>query len=378
MRGLFAVSVALAALSAGAFEKIALVDSFDFTGACGFDIETPSGTEKVLDHVLLTGADTVYWRNMSGALPRYPSAEESPLARESPLDLRRIPLNEPDRGWVRWYFPKTNLLMHAASAARLRGKGFGIHIPLEENHGEAWTYGAWNLEHPQFWCCRKGGSPSAGTASKTHPEVLAHKLRLVDEILFNGVKAVFVDTLRAGNWTVQSEGASVEEVRAAMTAYIRGIRARIDASGKDVRLVLGVPRFSFAKAGDYTLDSRGVDWRKLAAEGTVDGLAVMSVMPRGGRDIFEETRALYHEFMCHRGKAKVVYFPVAAYGWNFGIPQYCSATGLSREQVTQRLLELADEAGGDGVTLECVDFGNYSKGMCEVIRNFKPKAAAGR
>lgn len=68
-----------------------------------------------------------------------------------------------------------------------------------------------------------------------------------------------------------------------------------------------------------------------------------------------------------------MYFPVAEYGWNHGIPQYCNATGLSKAQVAEKLMALVAEAGADGITLECVDYGNYTKEMCEVIRNFTGK-----
>ncbi|MBO7687390.1 MAG: hypothetical protein J6V72_13445, partial [Kiritimatiellae bacterium] len=65
-------SIALSTLAAtlactplAAFEKIALIDSFDF--GTHFDTETVAGTEQILDHVLLTGADMVLWRNCGGA-----------------------------------------------------------------------------------------------------------------------------------------------------------------------------------------------------------------------------------------------------------------------------------------------------------------------
>ena len=371
MKTLLAIAFAVGVILTGSsFEKIALVDSFDFHGSAGFDIETPEGTEKVLEHVLLTGADTVLWRNMSGALPRYPSAEESRPAKEPPLDLRRLPLNEKDRGWVRWDFPKTNLLVHAGWAVGRRGKGFGIHVPLEENHGEAWTWGTWNLEHPEFWCVPKGGAPWAGAASKTHPDVMAHKLRLVDEILFDGVETVFLDLLRAGSWSPARESAPVEKVREAVTDYIRGIRARCDVTGRKIRFLIGLPHISLGENVDYTFSQCGVDWKALAADGTVDGVVLMAAFLRPGRDVWQETRDVYAHVMRNRGRAKV-YFPVAEYGWNHGIPQYCQATGLSKAQVAERLMTLAAEAGADGVTLECVDYGNYTKEMCEAIKNFK-------
>lgn len=358
----------LVARGLSAFESIALVDSFDYHGKKGFDIETPAGTEKVLDFVLTTGAGTVLWRNMSGALPRYPSVEEASPVKEPPLDLRRLPLNEVDRGWVRWDFPKTNLLMHAAAAARARGRHFGIHVPLEENHGEAWTWGTWNLEHPQFWCVAKRGMPWAGAASKTHPEVMAHKLRLVDEVLFEGVDTIFLDLLRAGCWSPAKEDpAKLEQVRAAAMAYVRGVRARCDATGRKVRLLLGLPHVSLGEKVDYTLFQNGVDWKALAAEGTVDGLVLMAVFPRPNRDIWQETREVYAYVMRNRGRAQV-FFPVSEYSWNHGMAQYCAASGWSKAKVACRLVELAKEAGAAGVVYECVDYGNYTPEMCEVLK----------
>ena len=89
---LFLVVVGLAAGRAPAFEKIAIIDSFDFASV--YDTETVAGTEQILDHVLLTGADTVLWRNCSGATMRYRSQEESPLLMEAPFDPRRVPQDE--------------------------------------------------------------------------------------------------------------------------------------------------------------------------------------------------------------------------------------------------------------------------------------------
>ena len=57
----FAQSILLPVLgcawSVGAFEKIALVDSYDFGQI--FDTETKTGTIRIVDHVLQAGADPV-------------------------------------------------------------------------------------------------------------------------------------------------------------------------------------------------------------------------------------------------------------------------------------------------------------------------------
>ena len=95
-----ALAAALFAASAGAFEKIAYIDSFDYPALQ--ETETAEGSRRILDNVLKTGATTILWRNQSGAVPRYPSAEEARPLKEPPLDKRRIPLSEPVRGWVRF------------------------------------------------------------------------------------------------------------------------------------------------------------------------------------------------------------------------------------------------------------------------------------
>ena len=45
--------------------------------------------------------------------------------------------------------------------------------------------------------------------------------------------------------------------------------------------------------------------------------------------------------------------------------------GRIAEEAVQRLLELARDAGGDGITMEVVDFNNYSPAVCKAIREFK-------
>ena len=94
------VVLALAAGTACAFEKIALVDGFDY--APEMDTETTDGMRKVLERVLETGADTILWRTHSGSVPRYASEAMDLSVVETPLDKRRVPLTLPVRGWVRY------------------------------------------------------------------------------------------------------------------------------------------------------------------------------------------------------------------------------------------------------------------------------------
>ena len=157
----FAATLACAPLAA--FEKIALIDSFDF--GTHFDTETVAGTEQILDHVLLTGADTVLWRNCGGATMRYRSQEEPPLLMEAPLDPRRVPESRPVHGWLRYWAVEPDIVRTAFASCKRRGVARGIHWPYEENHWSHWTLGAWNLSHPQFWCRNARGIPWHGRCS---------------------------------------------------------------------------------------------------------------------------------------------------------------------------------------------------------------------
>ena len=60
---------------ANAFDVVALVDSLDF--AKTYDVETATGTVQVLEHVLLTHANDIWWRDKGGGKMRYPSQCEA-------------------------------------------------------------------------------------------------------------------------------------------------------------------------------------------------------------------------------------------------------------------------------------------------------------
>ena len=200
---LFVLLVGVAVVRLSAFEKIAIIDSFDFASV--YDTETVAGTEQILDHVLLTGADTVLWRNCSGATMRYQSREEAPLLMEAPLDPRRVPESRPVHGWLRYWAVEPDIVCTAFASCARRGVAQGIHWPYEENHWNYWTLGPWNLSHPQYWCRNANGVPWHGRCSFAFPEVLAHKLRLLDELLDRKPQTIFFDLFRSGNWTVADE-----------------------------------------------------------------------------------------------------------------------------------------------------------------------------
>ena len=135
MKGLAASLFLVLAAGACAFEKIALVDGFDY--APDMDTETVEGVRKVLARVRETGADTILWRTHSGAIPRYASAAVDLSVVEQPLDKRRVPLTLPVRGWVRYQRCVPDALETAFTCcAELDGvKCFGAHMLQEDAHG---------------------------------------------------------------------------------------------------------------------------------------------------------------------------------------------------------------------------------------------------
>jgi len=376
----------LAASTAGAFEKIALVDSFDFI--THYDCETREGTRKILDEVFSTGADTMLWRHQTGGVLRYPSKEEPLVKVNGCVDKRRVP-DSRVYGWARLEQGETNLLAYAIEEAKRRGKGAGIHYTFEENHFATFTFGAWNMEYPQYWVRGFSGVPYVGRCSFAFDEVLAHKMRLLDVLLDATPDTLYFEPWRGGSWSPAQE--YVEPVVTAwrkeqgcepprdprdprwtkhvsrwMERYIRAIRARIDAHGGKTRLFVGLSDMTLKD--DSMWVGYALDWKKLAAEGVFDAVVISNVRPGG--DTWGSTREIYEYVMAHRGKADV-YFHCSIYDYHYGIPSYCRATGESPEVVAQKLLALAKDVGGMGVILECVDEKNYSTSVKEIIRNFK-------
>jgi hypothetical protein len=380
------------------FEAAALVDSFDFAnvkdseGRLLFDTETADGNLAVLDHVVLTGANTILWRNCGGATMRYQSQEERFPWVVAPLDKRRLPDNRPVHGWLRYYEAEPDILRTILGACHERGLNAGVHWPFEETHWASWTFGAWNFEHPQYWGVTAQGAVWAGRCSLSYPDVVAHKLRLADELLARGTDHLFIDTWRAGGWEPKFEYVRTEVERwrqahgseppadardprwcafvAETThAYFVALRKRLDASGRKVRLMIGISGVGLLHEGpDETLLTRGVDWRRLVREGVIDTVVVMHVKWDAARP-FESTREVYRSVseVC-AGQCQVL-FPVTMYDYTkTGIPAYQKATGLPAERVAEQLVRLAWGEGGDGIVMECVDYGNYKPETCAELR----------
>ena len=394
MKRLFVLSAALAACSAGAFEKIALVDHFDYANF--FDAETREGVSKVLDHVMETGPDRVLWRAMSGAVPCYLSEEEALPSTVPPRDLRRLPLTS-DGGWIHFETMTNDLFGIFRGLCVERNLAWGAHWTVEEAHWLDWSVGSWNLEHPQYWCRDVKGQPWPGKASLAFPEVREHKLRLADEMLARGAKTIFYDTCRYSGWTPGREYVkpNLETWRRrygsepppedwkdprwtaicveSHHAFLRALRER--CARKGATFMLGLEEAGRTdKGGELMLVERAIDWKRLVREGGADEIGVICVS-MDPADPWGSTRRIFDDIVANKGRAKV-YFPVRMYDFwktSVGIPSYEKASGLTKLECAKKLLELADEAGGDGVILGCVDYGNYSPEIREAIRTFRSK-----
>lgn len=386
------------------FEKIALLDSSDFSDF--LDIQTKSGASQVVERVRRTGCSTILWRMKNGGVLLYRSHEEDWRRFLSPVEKLRTPLTAPTLGWFDLQGSELKApLRDWRQIIAAQGCIPGLHWLYEESHDSDWTLDQWNLEHPEFWCRRKDGTPVVTHASLSFPEVLEHELRIFDEMIVSGAEVIFLDLLRAHAWRADADeyvapmlaawkskypGEAVPEptderwralVREVQHRFYRGIRRRIDESGRKVRLLMGVNRvgpknYPHRPNSDWELERkyRGVDWRELAADGTLDGIVLMNVPTDIVRstNIWADTAAAYREVIGSKGRCKV-YFPLTMYNYTgAGIPGYMKATGLTDAEVGKRLLDIAYEAGGDGVVMECVDYRNYSDALCEAIRNWHP------
>ena len=384
-----------------AFEKIALVDGFDYAPV--MDTETDKGMRQVLARVCETGADTILWRTHSGGIPRYASEAEDLAVLEQPLDKRRVPLTLPVRGWVRYQRCEPDALktVYGLCAGMSGVKRYGAHLLQEDAHSNRyWSLGEWTLEHPQYWCRSADGKIGMHHASFAYPEVIAHRRAIVREILARGAQMIYLDTTRNGGygprddyvkpnldeWARRHPGVPVpkdfhdprwlEVVARGHYAYYRAIREEIRASGRDVPFVITVGNMRVQDGPDWNYAGCGFDWRKVVDEGLVDGLAVVSIAA-DEKDPFGSTERIFRHVAGYvKGRCKT-YFPIRAYNFAKSQPSYgqlAKWAGVTPPEAIRRLLEIAARCGAAGIVMECVDPGNYPAADCEVIRNFAAPA----
>ena len=378
-----AAAYGLAASAAQPFEVVALVDSLDFADV--YDIETATGTVQTLEHVLLTHPSTVLWRDKGGSLMRYPSEEESSPVGESPLDKRKLPRLSV-YGNLRLERPEPDAFGIVRGECARRGLVYGIHTTWEENHWLSYTESNWNVAHPQYMCRTRGSGPRLATASLAFPEVRAHKLRLVDERLALKPQTIFLDLWRNGGWSPGLEYVKpvIDRWRAKYgceppadprdprwlalvsedtMAYLRAFGAKCHAAGVEFHL-----GFKHLDLGDDRLwRDFAVDWKALAADGTLDAVVAMDV-DYDPKRAFDSTREIlaYAKTKCGRAK---LYFHCSTYAMPNGIPGYVKATGKGAGDVACTLLRIAKEAGCAGAYLECVDYRNYMPEVCDALGN---------
>lgn len=381
-RLLLVVAIGSCMQAASAFEAIALVDSLDF--AKYFDIEKDQGNLQTLEHVLLTHATGVWWRDKGGGRVRYPSKEESWPLSEFPFDKHILP-NEDVWGHLRLDTANAFAFPLVRRESTRRGLDFGIHTTLEENHNLISLASNWTLNHPQFWSRTNGGKPWLGCCALGYPEVVDHKLRMVEERLALGPQTIFLDFFRDGSYFVGREYVKpvveawrakygceppkdetdprwLELVSANMMDYLRKFGEKCHAH--NCRFVVGFPKMD-GNGSRAIYERWGVDWEILATEGVIDALVVMSVV-YDAKDVWGSMERVYRDIMSRRGKA-VVYFPLAVYDYHGGIPSIAKTAKLSMFQTAEKLLATAQRVGGRGVVMECVDYGNYDPDVCEAI-----------
>ena len=376
--------------AAQAFDIVALIDSLDF--AKNYDVETATGTMQVLEHVLLTHPTDIWWRDKGGGRMRYPSECENWPVSEAPFDPRRLP-SEDIYGWLRLESPRANAFPLVREECARRGLRFGIHTTLEENHWYSPLASNWTLAHPEYWGRTRHGEPWMGCCSIFHPEVVAHKLEMLDERLALKPEAIMLDFWRNGSWSFAREyspPALAEWARRhpgepppvhtdprwqAMVGgrfadSLRAFSAKCRAAG--VRFVIGLPGLD--AQDDAALRARIGDfgWRALAREGAFDAVYVLSVA-MDPADPFGSTERIYRSIRESCGETDV-YFPLAAYNMEkCGIGEYARRAKIPEAEAAARLLALARDCGGRGVVLECVDYGNYKPEVCATIAESKAK-----
>ena len=368
------------------FEMAAWVDHFDFFSH--FDTEKREGLEQILDHVAETGATTILWRNCGGATMRYQSRVES-HHHDSRLDKRRVADSRPIGGWVRYGEADPDIVATVVQMCKARGLRPGIHWPYEETHWSGWTIGGWNIEHPQYWGRTVDGRPWWGRSSIAYEPVIRHKLDLVDELLERGIEVLFLDFWRTGAWSPAYEyvepvveayrreyGESpptdprdpkwCRHVSRYVTAYLRRLRAHLNASGRHVELAVGIPEI--APDGEAALISAAADWKTWIDEGLIDTL-VINYVHWDEKAPLESTRALYAQVLDTVDGRCGVWCPIQQYNYSrHGLPAYEKATGKPNHELAATLMQIAYESGAAGVSLECVDYNNYRPETRKALR----------
>ena len=144
-------------------------------------------------------------------------------------------------------------------------------------------------------------------------------------------------------------------------SYLRAFAAKCHAAG--VEFHLGFKHLTVKD--DYLWNAYAIDWKALAADGTLDAVVLMDV-DYDPKRAYESTREILSYAKAHCGKARL-YFHCSTYAMPNGIPGYVKATGQKAPDVARELLRIAKDTGCAGAYLECVDYRNYSPGVCDAL-----------
>ena len=122
----------------------------------------------------------------------------------------------------------------------------------------------------------------------------------------------------------------------------------------------------------FCLENLALDWKKLAADGVFDAVAVASaVIAEDERDPWGKIAMVYDHVRANCGQA-ALYGHCSMYDYQkCGIARCAKAAGISQAEAARKLLEVARACGAKGVLMECVDPGNYPPDVMEAIRSFK-------
>ena len=383
--GILATSGATVAADPPQFEVAAWIDHFDF--ALHYDTETVPGLSAILDHAEEAGSNTIWWRTHSGGRVRYQSQLGPGFHHDSIID-KRLGFDTRDvYGWVHYGETDFDMLQEVVRMCRQRGLKVGVHWPFEEAHFHSFSLGQFNLENPQYWGRAEDGSLRMSFCSIGHEKVIQFRLALLDEMLKRGIDVLYLDFMRT---TYNPHFEHVEPIQAAyqgglwnkhafgyVTTYMRRIRKHLDASGRKVELVVGIPAFQSGVKDTST----GWDWLEWIDEGLVDTLNIIWVA-WDDKDPFGSTRALYREAVqLVDGRCRVL-LPIRQYNHYAarGLPAYERVSGKTQTEVASELMLIAHDVGADGVALECLDYNNYvpttrraikeaAEGVCHFKKN---------
>ncbi|MCX6994208.1 MAG: hypothetical protein NT011_13845 [Kiritimatiellaeota bacterium] len=374
------------------FEIAAWVDSQDFSSK--FDTEKAEGVKAIVDYVAGSGATLMCWRTRGGSMLTYPSKVEASLLPVMTDKRRTIIFYGPYFGyWIHYGEAQPDHFQCAMEEIKKKGIKPVAHWTFEEAHYAGPLIGDFNLDHPQYWCRTHDGIPWHARVSLGYEPVMQHYLDMAMEVVDRGCEEISFEFWRHGGWNPGYEyvepvmdsyrkkygeepPANSKDLRWAKhvagyrAEFLRRLRKQLAAyahrTGRRVELSAAIP--CIAPFNDRALVEYGVDWRALVDEGLIDTLIIQSMTWDKQRPL-ESTRELGRSVMqAVNGRCRVLW-PVMDYPFTgTGLGKYMDATGKTQHELAAELMQMAWEEGADGITLECVDYGNYTDATLRAMK----------